>query len=104
VDNDATFSSEVVVDDGEARVVLGGEIDLTSVPEFFARIQEADRVNTGKVIVMMHHVSLIDSSGLGVLARLAAGGVTIEIRGAKGVVRRALEISGLDQAANIRVV
>jgi hypothetical protein len=41
---------------------------------------------------MMHHVSLIDSSGLGVLARLAAGGVTIEIRGARGVVGRALEI------------
>jgi len=53
---------------------------------------------------MMHHVSLIDSSGLGVLARLSAGGVTIEIRAARGVVARALEISGLDGAANIRVV
>jgi anti-anti-sigma factor len=104
VDDDATFTSEVVVEDGEARVVLGGEIDVTAVPEFFARIQEADRVNTGKVVVMMHHLSLIDSSGLGVLARLAAGGVTIELRGAKGVVRHALEISGLDHAPNIRVV
>jgi hypothetical protein len=27
----------------------------------------------------------------------------IEIRGAKGVVRRALEISGLDLAVNVRV-
>jgi hypothetical protein len=48
VDDDATFSSEVVVEEGEARVVIRSEIDVTAVPEFFARIQEADRVNTPK--------------------------------------------------------
>ena len=58
----------------------------------------------GRVIVVMHHVTLIDSAGLGVLARLAAAGVRMEIRGATGVTRRALEISGLDLTPNIRVV
>jgi len=34
VDDDATFRSEVVVEDGEVRVVLRGEIDVTAVPDF----------------------------------------------------------------------
>jgi anti-anti-sigma factor len=104
VDDDQRLKSEVVVEEGEARVVLHGEIDVTAVPAFFARVQEGDRANANKVVLMMHDISLIDSSGLGVLARLAAGGVRIEIRGARGVVRRALEISGLDQTTNVRVV
>ena len=53
---------------------------------------------------MMRDVSLTDSSGLGVLARVAAGGVAIEMRGARGVMGRAIEISGLDRTVNIRVV
>jgi anti-anti-sigma factor len=55
------------------------------------------------VIVVMHDVTLIDSSGLGVLARLAAAGVEMELRGARGVVRRALEIAALDKVPNVRV-
>jgi anti-anti-sigma regulatory factor len=62
-----------------------------------------ERASTGIVIVDMHDETLINSSGLGVLARLAAAGVNIEIRGARGVVRRALEISGLDKVPNVRV-
>ena len=100
---DEGFRADLVEDEGEIRLVLSGEIDLAAVPEFFARLQEADRATRGAVIVVMHDVSLIDSSGLGVLARFAAAGVEMEIRGAQGIVRRALEISGLDQLPNVRV-
>ena len=81
-----------------------GDIDLLAVPELFERIQDADRADRGGVIVVMDDVRLIDSAGLGVLARLAGAGVNLELRGATSVTRRALEISGLDGAANIRVV
>jgi anti-anti-sigma factor len=66
-------------------------------------VQQAERARSGIVIVVMHDVTLIDSSGLGVLARLTAAGVEMELRGAQGVVRRALEISGLNNVPNVRV-
>jgi anti-anti-sigma factor len=91
---DESFRADLVEDEGEVRLLLGGDIDVAVVPEFFSRMQEADRASKGAVIVVMHDVSLIDSSGLGVLARLAAAGVEMQICGAQGVVRRALEISG----------
>jgi anti-anti-sigma factor len=103
VSRDLSFHADLVEDEGEFRVVLSGDIDLAAVPEFFARMQQADRVAEGVVIVVMRDVTLIDSSGLGVLARLAAAGVEMELRGAQGVVRRALEIGGLDKIPNVRV-
>ena len=100
---DRPFSAHVEVGHGQCHVVLSGDIDINAVPEFFERMQDADRVGVGAIVIMMHDVSLLDSAGLGVLARLAAAGVQMEIRGAHGIVRRALEISGLDQTSNIRV-
>ena len=100
---DELFRAELVEDEGEVRLVLSGDIDLEGVPEFFSRMQQADRVSKGAVIVVMHDVSLIDSAGVGVLARLAAAGVEMELRGAQGIVRRVLEISGLDSLPNVRL-
>lgn len=100
---DQPFDARLVDEGGQTRVVLSGDIDLTAVSQVFARVQEAVRMTRGAVVVMMQDVELIDSSGLGVLARLAAAGVEMELRGAHGVVRRALEISGLDRSPNVRV-
>lgn len=85
------------------RVVVSGEIDALAVPEFFTRLQEADRVRRGPLVVVMDDVTLIDSSGLGVIARLAAAQVDIEIRGARGIARRALDISGLAKSPYVRI-
>jgi len=62
------FEARVEYEDGVGRVVLAGDIDLTAVPEVFACIQEADRTGAGRLIVLMHDVTLIDSSGIGVFA------------------------------------
>jgi anti-anti-sigma factor len=98
------FEARLEVHEGACHVVLTGEIDLVAVPELFARMQEADRTTPGRVVVFMQDVTLLDSSGLGVFFRLAAAGVDMEVRGATGVVSRALEISGLALAPNVRVI
>lgn len=103
VGDDLTFRAGIVEDEGETRVVLSGDIDLVAVPEMFARMQEADRESNSPLIVVMDDVTLIDASGLGVLARLAAAGVQMELRGAQGIVRRALEITGIDSLPNVHV-
>ena len=90
-------------EDGECRVVLSGEIDLLAVPEVFACIQEADRDGVEQVIVLMQDVTLLDSSGIGVFARLAVANVHMVLRGATGVVRRALDISGVGLSPNVHI-
>jgi anti-anti-sigma factor len=97
------YEARVERDHDECRVVLSGEIDLVAVPDVFARIQEADREGADRLVVLMTDVTLIDSSGIGVLARLAAAQVQMEIRGATGVVRRAIDISGVALSPNIRM-
>ncbi|MEY2453712.1 MAG: hypothetical protein QOD92_3286 [Acidimicrobiaceae bacterium] len=97
------YSAHLDRDDGECRVVLSGEIDLMAVPDVFACIQEADREGANRVVVLMNDVTLIDSSGIGVFARLAAANVQMELRGATGVVRRAIDISGVGLSPNIQV-
>jgi anti-anti-sigma factor len=102
-DRGPPFSIVVEADNGKPRLVLSGEIDLAAVPEFFERLQDADRMGGRRISLDMHLVTLIDSSGLGVIARLAAAGVTLEIHGATGVVLRALEISGLGRSDNVTI-
>lgn len=97
------FSIRLEPDATRPRLVLEGEIDLASVPEFFERIQDADRIGGRSIALDMSGVTLIDSSGLGVIARLAASGLVLEIYGATGVVRRALDISGLTLSENVRM-
>jgi anti-anti-sigma factor len=104
VDEYRFFAVHVEMDHDDCRVVLSGEVDLAAVPELFAALQEADRIRSGQLIVLLHDVTLVDSSGLGVFARLAAAGVHMELRGATGVVRRAIDISGLGLTYNIHVV
>jgi anti-anti-sigma factor len=100
-DRAAPFSIVLEVDNEGARLVLTGEIDLAAVPEFFQRIQDANRLGSPRITLDMRAATLIDSSGLGVIARLAAAGVNIDIHGATGVVHRALEISGLGHTDNV---
>lgn len=97
------YGAHLEREDGECRVVLSGEIDLMAVPDVFACIQEADREGADRVIVLMNDVTLLDSSGIGVFARLAAADVHMVLRGATGVVRRALDISGVGLSPNIQL-
>ena len=97
------YDMRVEMVDGEARVVLVGDIDLVAVPELFERMHDADRLGGHRIILDLEAATLLDSAALGVIGRLAGAGVRIEIRGATGVVGRALRISGVDQTANVTV-
>jgi hypothetical protein len=59
VGRDLSFHADLIEDEGEIRVVLAGDIDLAAVPEFFARMQQADRAADCVVIAVMHDVTLM---------------------------------------------
>ena len=84
-----------------ALVSVSGELDLYTSGCLQARIEEADTVGPGTVLVDLSEISFIDSSALEVLVRESK---RLESRGHSLVLvtndprtRRILEVTGLDR-------
>lgn len=86
--------------------VIDGEIDHHSAQRIKSLIDaEIKRTNAVNVIFDFRNVTLMDSSGLGVILgryRLVQPfGGTVVIVGASGSVRRVLDMSGIDKIIKI---
>ena len=87
---------KVVIFDLEGRLVLGPAVD-----DFRTQWSEALAAGCRDVVVNLSNVPAIDSSGIGSLIRchsavLAAGG-KMRVIGAGEVVRKALQVTHVDQ-------
>jgi anti-sigma B factor antagonist len=81
---------------GEAIVVVGGEVDMATAPQLDeALCTQVDR----DVIVDLSAVAFLDSSGIGALVHartaLAANGHTLRVTGEHDNVKLVLEVTGL---------
>jgi len=95
------FSITTVNVDGQARLILTGEIDLAAREPLRTAIEnavEADR----RLVIDLNQVSFIDSSGIGALARAVIEGCDVSVLQPQPAVRRVLEVSGIDR--HIRLV
>ena len=94
----ATFA----VDQVQAYAVVGarGEIDLSTTPAFRDALLEATRCSA-RVIVDLTEVTFLDSFGIGVIAATTLTSnhdqqnASLCLVGPSGIVRKALEISGV---------
>jgi anti-anti-sigma factor len=87
-----------VVLDGSIVVVVEGDLDVASVPTLRLALDQLP--SNCRVVLDLSSVLFMDSSGLGLLvrqlaSRLDAGG-SLHIRNSSAVVRRVVEITGLD--------
>lgn len=92
------FAFEALQDDGVHVVTLHGVLDLANA----ARVRDAlVEVVGSTVVVDLAGLSFLDSSGiaalLGARSEILAAGKDFRLRGARGVVRRVLEVTGLEQ-------
>lgn len=92
--------------DGDRRVVrLSGQCDLASAPQLREAFQELAPPAVKTVVVDASELDFIDSTCLGIvfgaLRRLRDGGGDLTLTGVDGVVRRVLEVSGLDQVIKL---
>jgi anti-anti-sigma factor len=92
-------------DDGRCVLSVTGEFDLAVVDEFLEHALAClDRAQG--IDVDLGGVSFIDSSGLGALVRVrkeaAARGKTLTLVDVSAATHRLLEITGLQQAFDIR--
>jgi anti-sigma B factor antagonist len=80
-----------------AEVVVQGEVDVSNAAALTERIIVA-AVGESRVVVDLARCTFLDSSGLNALVRARERAeAEIVLRGATGLVRQVLEISGLDQ-------
>jgi anti-sigma B factor antagonist len=92
------LSIKVMRFDGAQVVEVAGELDIASAPKL---VHELGTLEPCDVTVDLARVTFIDSSGLRCLReaheRMQGDGSTLSVRGTSPIVRRAFEITGLDQ-------
>jgi anti-anti-sigma factor len=97
------YEFEVRSDGTQAVVVARGEIDASAHEDFVAALTGA---STARLIAIdLAGVSFMDSGGISALVRAAhtaqVEGGTIEVRNAQAMVRRLLQLTGVDQLVDV---
>jgi anti-sigma B factor antagonist len=91
--------------DGLGIVVLSGEVDIYTAPQFKERMLELLDAGVDKLVVDLSSVTFIDSTALGVLiggvrrVRTAGGAMALVVTSRS--VERVLSITGLDRVFTI---
>jgi anti-sigma B factor antagonist len=87
--------------DGRGVLHLSGELDMTSDGDVIRAVESLSAAGARVVVVDVHELDFIDSSGLGILIRAAdrvrsdLGQLVID--GAGGPIRRVFELAGLTE-------
>ncbi len=96
------LSGAVRVDDGLVVLTVEGEIDIATVPQFGALMDEAVAVGAPHVTVDMAGVEFLGAQGLHVLAmaadRLRIAGTRLTVRAVSANVYRLFKATGLTEA------
>jgi anti-sigma B factor antagonist len=86
---------------GMAGVAVRGEVELATVPELTAALDDAIRASSGPFVVDLCAVDFLDSSGISCLVRaralLGRDDRPLALVCAPGIARRALELTGIDE-------
>lgn len=101
-EDEVELEVSVDVSDGATRLVLTGDLDISSAPLLEARLAEV-RPLRAPLVVDVSELLFVDSSGLRALtaARHAAVedvGLPVTLVGCRDTLRRLLEMTGLDQS------
>jgi anti-anti-sigma factor len=102
--NGLLYSCDVCTSAGEWQVSLGGEIDMSAIPELEGVLRLA-QANANTVWVDLHDVSFMDSSGIAMLVRAQQRTVEHDndlfVLRPSATVRQLLEMCGLDRALGL---
>lgn len=82
-------------DGGDPGLVVVGELDIATVPVLRRSVSEVLLRSPTRLILDLHGVDFIDSSGLAVLLELVSTIGRVEIFQPSAAVRRVIELSGL---------
>jgi anti-anti-sigma factor len=86
---------EVRVDDDVPVLVLIGEFDLAARDLLQEQLRTLQADGHRRIVLDLSRTQFVDSSAIGAVALAHRGGLDMTLRGATGVVYKALEVSGL---------
>ena len=78
-------------------VSIAGELDLSNADAVRSAIEDELDPATPKLVFELSELQFMDSSGIALLASLAQSVPEVELRHPTDIVRRILEITGVDQ-------
>jgi anti-sigma B factor antagonist len=91
---------------GERTLLVSGEIDLATAPQFRLELEALGLEAHSPAVVDLAGVTFLDSSGISALLaarqELAGTDVTLVLAGPSPQVRRVLEMTGVDGLFEIR--
>jgi anti-sigma B factor antagonist len=101
------FSADLVHLNGDALIVLAGELDMATAPDLSSLLDPLVESGPPELILDFSGLSFIDSSGLAVLTnaerRLREQGRTLRIRSLRPSALKVFEIAGLMDVLNVAV-
>ena len=86
--------------DGECRIILHGEIDMAVRPALDTAIANA-LAQESTLVFDLTDVTFLDSTGLAAIARGVADHSPVRVLHPRPLIRRALEVSGVDRYIEI---
>jgi anti-sigma B factor antagonist len=101
----AELELETRLSDGEARVVIHGEIDMATAPQFRETLDDLVSQGARKIVLDCRSLEFLDSSGIGVLVAVGerlgdAGSMCLD--GAPAQVRKVLDLTGVSDRLELR--
>jgi anti-anti-sigma factor len=80
---------------GHFTAILTGELDIQSVDRLNGRVDQLLTLPVTRLAFDLSNLEFMDSSGLALLLRMTNQFGPAEVRGAKPLIRRVIEVSGL---------
>lgn len=97
----AAVRVEVWEEDKTPVIRLSGELDMTSVEQVRPAIDAAVGSKAERVVFDAGGLEFIDSSGIALLVSVTRHVREVEVRSPHPIVRRIIELTGLDQILQI---
>jgi anti-sigma B factor antagonist len=96
---DEAFDVSVTEVDGVPVVSVSGEVDVATAPILRDRLKELTAEGASTVVIDLHEMTFLDSTGLGVLVgalkRCREGGGDLRLVAAQPRILKLLDITGL---------
>ena len=84
-------------ENGTPVITIAGELDLSNAAEARAAIDTALATGDQRLVLELSELQYMDSSGIALLAAAARQTGDVELRDPSAIVRRLIELTGLDQ-------
>lgn len=102
---ESNFLAHIHVDPQTATLVVSGELDLASTPEFAAAVERTLESQAGVLVIDLSALEFIDSTGVRALvkgyARAVDHGKQCSVVNGGPQVSRILEMTGVDRQIDI---